>query len=274
MPPVTPESRTAPIQVPRQASFPSGDGWIVLSLYGSDEAWRRGRVVLMCHGFTGTRIEFRRLFVRMARRLAEDGLAVATFDYRGNGESSGEFQDMTVESLIQDGAAAVDFLKERVAPAQLRLGVLGFSMGGLVASYLTKERPREIDCVVLWAAVACSARVLRGFLGCSIPEALEHYSFPLDRDGWVLGRPFLEQLTTTCSSKVLAESGKPTLIVHSRDDKTVDVDNATEFAQALTEAGIEHDVVLLRRGGHAFIVREIEAELFSRTSEYLLQRLG
>jgi len=209
----------------------------------------------------------------MARRLADEGLAVATFDYRGNGESSGEFEEMTVSSLIEDAKAAVDFLKERVAPSPLRLGVLGFSMGGLVASYLTRERPREIACVVLWAAVACSTRVLRGFLGCSVKEALDLYSFPLDRDGWRIGRKFLEELDRTCSSKVLAETGKPTLILHARDDKTVDVDNAAEFSKALTEAGVEHEVELLRGGGHAFIIPETEKVLFDKTAERFLREL-
>ena len=31
--------------------------------------------------------------------LAEAGLAAVTFDYRGNGESSGEFQDMCITTL-------------------------------------------------------------------------------------------------------------------------------------------------------------------------------
>lgn len=261
-------------QVPRQATTPSGDGWIVLSLYGDDDAWQRRRVVLMCHGFTGNRMEHHRIFVRMARQLTEAGLAVATFDYRGNGESSGDFENMTVSTLIQDATSAVDFLKNRVAPAPLRLGVLGYSMGGLVASYLTKERPKEIECVVLWAAVACATHVLNGFLGCTLREALETFSFPLERDGWRLGRRFFEEVNATCSSRVLAESGKPTLILHARDDQTVNVDNATEFSKALTEAGVDHDVALLRHGGHGFILREIEEELFQRTREYFAARLG
>jgi pimeloyl-ACP methyl ester carboxylesterase len=268
-----PDAAGRPDAVPRQTAIPSGDGWIVLSLYGGEEAWRRGKVVILCHGFTGHRIEGRRLFVRLARRLVESGLAVCTFDYRGNGESTGEFEAMSVTSLLEDANAAVEFLQKQTGPAPLRLGVLGYSMGGLVASYLARDRPGAIQAVVLWAAVACSSKVLRGFLGCSVPEALQRYEFPVERDGWRLGRRFLEELDETCSSKALADARVPTLVLHAQDDKTVSVDNATEFRLNLKSAGVEHEVEILRRGGHGFIVQHIEENLFEKTTAYFVNRL-
>ncbi len=269
-----PEPGGRPSAVPRQAAIPSGDGWIVLSLYGGEEAWSRGKVVMLCHGFTGHRIEGRRLFVRLARRLVEAGLAACTFDYRGHGESMGEFEAMSVTSLLEDANAVAEFLQKQAAgPAPLRLGVLGYSMGGLVASYLARDRPSAIQAVVLWAAVACSTKVLGGFLGCSVREALQRYEFPVERDGWRLGRRFLEELDGTCSSKALAEARVPTLLLHAQDDKTVSVDNATEFRLELRSAGVEHEVEILRRGGHGFIVQHIEERLFERTVAYFLNRL-
>jgi len=41
--------------------------------------------VVLCHGFTGQRIESHRLFVKMARDLAAHGIAALRFDFRGSG---------------------------------------------------------------------------------------------------------------------------------------------------------------------------------------------
>ena len=62
-----------PATIPRRGVAPSGDGWIVLSLYGDDAAWSAGRVVLFCHGYTGNRIETRRLFVRQGAHARRGG---------------------------------------------------------------------------------------------------------------------------------------------------------------------------------------------------------
>ncbi len=52
--------------------------------------------VIMCHGFTGHKAETHRLFVHTARDFAAHGLAVLRFDFRGSGDSAGDFRDMTI----------------------------------------------------------------------------------------------------------------------------------------------------------------------------------
>ncbi|MBD3293779.1 MAG: alpha/beta hydrolase, partial [Armatimonadia bacterium] len=51
--------------------------------------------VVMCHGFTGQRMEAHFLFVKAGRAMCEAGLNVLRFDFRGSGESDGRFRDMT-----------------------------------------------------------------------------------------------------------------------------------------------------------------------------------
>jgi acetyl esterase/lipase len=44
----------------------------------------------------------------------------------------------------------------------------------------------------------------------------------------------------------------PTFIVHARDDDLVPVANGVSYAEALRQAGVDHELVLLERGGHGF----------------------
>jgi uncharacterized protein len=94
----------------------------------------RHPAVLLLHGFTGQRGESHRLFVLMARRLAAQGIAAYRFDFRGAGESEGSYADMTVTRQLAEVAAAQALLQAHPELDPRRLGLLGLSMGGMVAA--------------------------------------------------------------------------------------------------------------------------------------------
>ena len=52
--------------------------------------------VAFFHGFTGTKVEPHRIFVKTARELAAIGFYVLRFDFRGCGDSAGDFSEMTI----------------------------------------------------------------------------------------------------------------------------------------------------------------------------------
>ena len=70
-------------------------------------------VVLLLHGFTGTRDEMaiagtgEGIFTRVARLLAAAGYASLRVDFIGSGDSVGDFADTTFEGQVADGLAAL-----------------------------------------------------------------------------------------------------------------------------------------------------------------------
>lgn len=232
-----------------------------------------GRAILLLHGFTGHRAETRRLFTRMSRFLLEAGLPCATLDFRGHGESSGEFEDLSVTAMLEDARAALGHLRGLAGPIALQFSLLGFSMGGFVASLLAGERPEGLRGVTLWASVAQSHNILRSLLRCSPTEALEKMRFPLTFDGWRLGRRFLEEVRETAPARSLARGGVPVLICHARDDKTTAVENAHEFGEELARAGIKYSIEIAARGGHVFSDSAGESRIFGATRDFLVNSL-
>ena len=95
---------------------------------------RRCPGVLMCHGFTGQKSESHFYLVALSRRLAEAGIASLRFDFRGSGESEGEFEDMTPLEEVSDARAALRQLAGIARVDERRLGIFGWSLGGLVAT--------------------------------------------------------------------------------------------------------------------------------------------
>ncbi|MGL5008861.1 MAG: alpha/beta hydrolase family protein, partial [Paracoccaceae bacterium] len=133
-------------------------------------------VVLLFHGFTGARDELpvatteEGVFSRTARMLAEQGYASLRIDFRGSGESPGEFADTTFEGQIADGMAAMEWLAANPAVRGDDLAIIGWSQGGLVAS-AGAGRSGTPDAVALWAAVADPAESLGGILGAEVMTA-------------------------------------------------------------------------------------------------------
>jgi uncharacterized protein len=133
-------------------------------------------VVLMFHGFTGSRDELpvtgtdEGVFARTARLLAEQGIASLRIDFRGSGDSPGDFADTTFEGQVADGLAALDWLQANAAVDGQRLAVLGWSQGGLVATAVA-GRSDIPDALVLWAAVADPKESFTGILGAETLDA-------------------------------------------------------------------------------------------------------
>ncbi|NTH48938.1 alpha/beta hydrolase [Agrobacterium rhizogenes] len=113
-------------------------------------------VVLMLHGFTGSRNEWSSeavkegLFGRAAPVLAKNGIASLRIDFRGSGESDGKFEDMTVESEVTDAQAALDFLSTNDSIDGKRISVMGMSLGGAVTTAVAGRTKTPLKAVVLW----------------------------------------------------------------------------------------------------------------------------
>ncbi|MDP3196043.1 S9 family peptidase [Tabrizicola sp.] len=189
-------------------------------------------VVLLFHGFTGVRDELpvantdEGVFSRTARLLAEQGIASLRIDFRGSGESPGAFADTTFEGQVADGLAALAWLEANPAVDGQRLGVIGWSQGGLVATAVA-GRSDKPDALVLWAAVANPEESFGGIVGAeTIAKGLEagDAALPVTLPwGAVveLKRGFFEGVTTFDPPAELASYAGPLFIAHGTLDTTV-----------------------------------------------------
>lgn len=97
-------------------------------------------------------IAFRRNYRRevlLARSLANRGIAVQRFHYRGTGSSLGSAQDVTFERMREDAMLAATHLADRVMGG--RLGFLGTRLGSLVAASAAAQFGRSP--LALWEPV-------------------------------------------------------------------------------------------------------------------------
>lgn len=108
-------------------------------------------------------------FLVLADTLTRNGIAVLRFDDRGTGRSSGEFASATTYDFADDVVNAVAYLLTRTEINQRKIGLIGHSEGGLVASMVAAE-DNEIDFIVLMAAPGIPGDQLLSDQGRSIEQ--------------------------------------------------------------------------------------------------------
>lgn len=100
-----------------------------------------GRPLLVLHGFTGAKEDF----ADHLEAFAGEGWHVVAPDHRGHGESPkppGEDQ-YSIDHFVQDTLSLADAL------GWDRFGLLGHSMGGMIAQQLTLDAPDRVEALIL-----------------------------------------------------------------------------------------------------------------------------
>ena len=92
---------------------------------------------------------------RIARALADLGIAVLRFDFTGLGNSKGDFSSTNFSSNLQDLMAAANYLEQQYAAPTL---LIGHSLGGSAVLAVAQDLP-AVKAVVTIGAPATAAHI-------------------------------------------------------------------------------------------------------------------
>lgn len=230
-------------------------------------AARRYPALMMWHGFTGTRVEPHRLFVKTARRLAQEGFIVARFDFIGNGESDGEFVEVTPATEIQDALNVIHWMSGQAGVDRTKMGLIGLSLGGFVSA-CAAARSGQISALVLWAATASISRSLSLRVTPEAEAFLAKNGF-VDWYGNILSQAFFDDARKIDPLKELANYQGAALVLHGDEDATVTLDHAQDYHAALPQSKLH----IIQNADHTFNRSDWEKELIETTVGWLKQNL-
>jgi acetyl esterase/lipase len=184
--------------------------------------------------------------VQIAQWLNQAGITALILDYRHRGKGYGHPAPML------DGQRAVRWARaeaDRLQIAQRRIGVLGFSAGGHLASTLATHFDNGDP-----AAEDPIDRV-----GCRPDFAILCYPViglgqPFTHEGSqrnLLGPdPPTELIEQLSNEKQVTAHTPPTFLFHTTEDRAVKVENSLRFFQALTQHDIPAELHVFQQGTH------------------------
>ena len=182
-----------------------------------------------------------RFYEELALRFAERGYAAVAIDYFGRTAGVSKRDDdfpymehvarTTPEGVQADVAAAVAYLREQGASSVF---TVGFCYGGRNS----------------WLAAAG---------GHGLSGAAGFYGMPAARDG------------SPGPADRAAEMQAPILALQAGDDQNITAEHNAAFGQALSDAGVEHELVTYEAAPHSFFDRKQEE--FAEASEDAWRRV-
>lgn len=230
------------------------------------------RAALLCHGFLSNKNSSTNQ--ALTRLLNERGIATFRFDFLGQGESQGPFEEITVARALAQALAALDLVAAR---GFRRIGLVGSSFGGLVATLAAArwaEEGRRLDALALKCPVPDFPQMLeREFGAAGMAEWKATGTIPD-----VTGNPGRVRLRYAfyegCLRHVAYGPAKaitaPTLIVQGDKDEYLSLDQSRRLLDALQA---EKRLVVLPGADHGFTRREDFATMTALIVDWLVGHL-
>ncbi len=182
---------------------------------------------LFAHFFTGNK-NFTAVR-NISRALTHNRIAVMRFDFTGLGKSEGAFEDSNFSTNISDLIAAAKYLAIHYVSPKI---IIGHSLGGAAAIFASKEI-ESIKAIVTIGAPSNPSHVEHLFEDYLDDIELEgEATFEISGRQFTIKKHFLEDLSSKNMTELLKASRKPILVLHSPQDKIVDIQNAKEIYNA------------------------------------------
>lgn len=182
---------------------------------------------LFAHVFTGNK---NLTAVRhISRALTVHGIAVLRFDFTGLGESEGDFADTNFTSNVEDLIAAAEFLEKNYEAPSI---MVGHSLGGAAAIFAAHrlESIRAIATIGAPSEPDHVSHLLQDKL-----EAIEAQGTAKVSIGgrqFTIKKQFLDDIRSKNMFQILRNLHKPLLVLHSPQDRIVEIENASNIYHA------------------------------------------
>ncbi|RYG65235.1 hypothetical protein EON80_17720, partial [bacterium] len=107
-------------------------------------------VIVMLHGWSGTRCGPHQMLTRAARLFADNGYAALRFDFSGRGDSEGDTELATLASMQSDTRAAVAQVRQETDAPILFLGLCS-GCEIVVAAANDAKSGEQAKAAILWS---------------------------------------------------------------------------------------------------------------------------
>jgi dipeptidyl aminopeptidase/acylaminoacyl peptidase len=207
----------------------------------------KGPAILCLHGLTLSHS----MFQELGQKTEAEGLSLLRFHLRGHFDSEGSLEAQGFFDEIADASAAWDFMAGQSGVDPSRLGLLGFSLGGAVASMLSGQR--QVKAFATWASLFDTSRWKQARVD-QYGEAQRGIVRIWDGIG-VSERLFSEAVGCNPYQEALQFPG-PFFAAHGARDRNHPQEKSIELVAARKALGRQAEGFFPERSGHKFQVKE------------------
>lgn len=247
-----------------------------------DSETDNAKLVLFIHGFRADRTEGGR-FLRVAGELSSCGVSSIMMSFAGCEGSDEDFINYTLTNNLDDMETAYEYMLDNYSVNTSRIGVIGYSMGGRLASIFVNKHP-EVKTLALWAGYCTQGFGGDYFLGvkvedmCAEASVKGYYDFLNTFDGMnlQLNRQLLDDINDYDIYESLNKYSGSVIVIHGDKDDTVSPSVSKEAYRQLMNAKSK-ELVLVKDADHGFGIwdghPEQSDELVNKTCDFFKKYL-
>jgi len=226
------------------------------------------RVAVLCHGFLSSKTSSTNS--ALTRTLTGHGIATFGFDFFGQAESEGPFDQITTTLAVEQANTAIDLMRQK---GFRRIGLMGSSFGGLV-SILTASQRTDLACLALKCPVVDFAEELRlefgedGMAEWKATNTIPNIMGGPDRIKlqYAFYDDCLQQIAYIPAESITA----PTVIVQGDQDEHVPLHQSQRLCEALR---IKKHLELVPGADHQFTKGDDFKRMTKVIADWLIQHL-
>lgn len=217
--------------------------------FPADPAVNTGTAVVICPGGGYSIVAIEHEGFDVARWFNTQGISAFVLKYR--------LSPYRHPIPLMDAQQAMRIVRQRawewgVNPD--RIGVMGFSAGGHLASTVQTHGDRPVTTAGPLGNVSC--RPAFAILGYPVISLLDPINTHTGSRNNLVGPDVSEDLLRELSAELQVNAATPpAFCFHAQNDGGVKPANSLTLAEALTKAGIAAEVFLMETGGHGFGLR-------------------
>lgn len=209
-------------------------------------------VLCLCHGMPrgGTADPNDRGYAGLAERFAEEGFLTVVFNFRGAGESEGNFD---ILGWTEDLKAVLKYIYTMNKTDTKNISLMGFSAGAAVSIYVAAQDKRITS--VISCACPDTSRLAknREFAQKVVDDyrkmgVIKDANFPHSLQSWMQG--FDEVYSGKWIDRL---APRPVLLIHGDQD---DVVSPTSAFNLYKQAGEPKDLLIIKGAGHRLRISE------------------
>ncbi|KPB06003.1 alpha/beta hydrolase family protein [Bacillus sp. CHD6a] len=222
-------------------------------------------IVIICHGFIGSKVGVNRLFVKACDALNELGYVLIRFDYAGCGESEGDYGSNTLDGFIDQTKAVLNFAKTLSCVDPSSITLIGHSLGGAVATLASLKEP-DVKRLILWSPVGNPSKDI-----CEIIQKGSNNLY--DYQGYCISEAFITSLEDHQPIELCPFFLGDVLIIHGEADEEIPVQYATQYANAFnTRTNGNCQLYTIKEANHTYSSTTTYQELITITKQWVMER--
>jgi pimeloyl-ACP methyl ester carboxylesterase len=193
---------------------------------------------------------------------------VLRFDYAGCGESTGDYGEGGLDSLIEQTRVVLDYALDIDYVDINRVSLLGHSLGGAVA-LLTAAQDRRVKTLLLWSAVAHPFNDILRIVGQNTYDDAVRYG-TADYMGYTFRPPFFDSLAAHQPFAQIRKFSGDVFLAHGTSDRVIPADYCSLYQKLFWmrtygQCDMEH----IFQADHTYSSGESKRELYDKTLNWL-----